>query len=114
SGATWDTHWAYVPPQRPEPPATRRAGWGRNPIDQFILARLEREGLQPSSEADKETLLRRVTYDLTGLPPTPGEVDAFLADKSPDAYEKRVDALLQSPHYRERMAMAWLATPRYA
>ena len=67
----------------------------RNPIDQFILARLDREGLQPSPEADKVTLLRRVTYDLTGLPPTPAEVDAFLADRSPDAYEKRVDALLR-------------------
>ena len=78
----------------------------RNPIDQFILARLEREGLQPSPEADKVTLMRRVTYDLTGLPPTPAEVDAFLADKSPDAYEKRVDALLRSPHYGERMAVA--------
>ena len=113
-GAAWDTHWAYTAAKRPEPPATRRAGWARNPIDQFILARLEREGLQPSPEADKETLLRRVTYDLTGLPPTPAEVDAFLADKSPDAYEKRVDALLQSPHYGERMAMAWLDAARYA
>ena len=86
----------------------------RNPIDQFILARLEREGLKPSPEADKATLLRRVTYDLTGLPPTPAEVDAFLADRSPDAYEKRVDALLQSPHYGERMAMPWLDAARYA
>jgi uncharacterized protein DUF1553/uncharacterized protein DUF1549/concanavalin A-like lectin/glucanase superfamily protein/cytochrome c len=114
SGAVWDTHWAYAPARRPEPPATRRAGWARNPIDQFVLARLEREGLQPSPEADKETLLRRVTYDLTGLPPTLGEVDAFLADKSPDAYEKRVDALLQSPHYGERMALTWLDAARYA
>jgi hypothetical protein len=113
-GAVWDTHWAYAAAKRPEPPATTRAGWARNPIDQFILARLEREGLAPSPEADKETLLRRVTYDLTGLPPTPGEVDAFLADKAPDAYEKRVDALLQSPHYGERMAMAWLDAARYA
>ena len=101
-------------PHAPSRPATKRAGWARNPIDQFILARLEREGLQPSPEADKETLLRRVTYDLTGLPPTPAEVDAFLADKSPDAYEKRVDALLQSPHYGERMAMGWLDAARYA
>ncbi len=114
SGAAWDTHWAYTAARRPEPPSTRRSGWARNPIDQFILARLEREGLQPSPEADRETLLRRVTYDLTGLPPTLAEVDAFLADRSPDAYEKRVDALLQSPHYGERMALAWLDAARYA
>ena len=114
TGAPWDTHWAYVPPKHPDPPATRRAGWARNPIDQFILARLEREGLQPSPEADKTTLLRRVTYDLTGLPPTPADIDAFLADKAPDAYEKRVDALLQSPHYGERLAMGWLDAARYA
>ena len=114
SGAQWDTHWAYTPATRPELPATMRSVWVRNPIDQFILARLEREGLQPSPDADKETLLRRVTYDLTGLPPTPAEVDAFLADKLPDAYEKRVDALLQSPHYGERMALVWLDAARYA
>jgi hypothetical protein len=114
SGAAWDTHWAYTPARRQEPPATKRTGWARNPIDRFILARLEREGLQPSPEADQETLLRRVTYDLTGLPPAPAEVDAFLADRSPDAYEKRVDALLQSPHYGERMAMSWLDASRYA
>jgi hypothetical protein len=114
AGAPWDTHWAYVPAKRPDPPVTKRTGWTRNPIDQFILARLEREGLQPSPEADKETLLRRVTYDLTGLPPTPAEVDTFLADKAPDAYERRVDALLQSPHYGERLAMGWLDAARYA
>jgi hypothetical protein len=114
SGAAWDTHWAYTPAKRQEPPATKRSGWARHPIDQFILARLEREGLQPSPEADKETLLRRVTYDLTGLPPTIAEVDAFLADRSPDAYERRVDALLRSPHHGERMALAWLDAARYA
>ena len=113
-GAKWDTHWAYVPPKRSEPPSTRSPQWVRNPIDQFVRARLEREGLEPSPEADKEALLRRVTYDLTGLPPTPAEVDAFLADRSPDAYEKRVDGLLQSPHYGERMAMPWLDASRYA
>ena len=104
-------------PTAPVGPSRRRrrdaAGRAR-PIDRFILARLEREGLKPSPEADKVTLLRRVTYDLTGLPPTPAEVDAFLADKSPDAYEKRVDALLQSPRYGERMAMPWLDAARYA
>ena len=82
-GAKWDTHWAYTAAVRSTPPAPSRADWIRNPIDQFILARLDREGLKPSPEADKETLLRRVTYDLTGLPPTPAEVDAFLADRSP-------------------------------
>ena len=113
-GAKWDAHWAYVPPTRPELPAVRAIPWVRNPIDRFILARLEREGLAPSPEADRTTLLRRVTYDLTGLPPTPAEVDAFLADRAPDAYEKRVDALLSSPHYGERMAMPWLDAARYA
>ncbi len=113
-GARWDTHWAYTAPSRPELPAVRQPQWVRNPIDQFILARLEREGLEPSREADKPTLLRRLSYDLTGLPPTPAEVDAFLADKSPDAYEKRVDALLASAHYGERMAMPWLDAARYA
>jgi hypothetical protein len=113
-GAKWDTHWAYTPPQQPQPPKVAGADWVRNPIDQFILARLERERLKPSPEADKATLLRRVTYDLTGLPPTPAEVDSFLADRSPDAYEKRVDALLQSPRYGERMAVMWLDAARYA
>jgi len=113
-GAKWDSHWAFIAPKRPEPPAVREAQWVRNPIDRFILARLEREGLKPSPEADKVTLLRRVSYDLTGLPPTPAEVDAFVADRSPDAYEKRVDALLQSPRYGERMAIPWLDTARYA
>jgi hypothetical protein len=112
-GAKWSTHWAYAAPKRPDLPAVRRAAWARNPIDQFILARLEREGLQPSGEADKATLLRRVTYDLTGLPPTPAEVDAFVNDRSPDAYERRVDALLASPRYGERMAMPWLDAARY-
>jgi hypothetical protein len=113
-GAKWDTHWAYVPPKRPELPTVVQSSWVRNPIDQFILARLEREGLKPSPEADKATLLRRVSYDLTGLPPAPAEVDAFLADNSPDAYEKQVDRLLHSPHYGERMAMPWLDAARYA
>ena len=113
-GAKWDTHWAYVAPKRPELPAVSQMSWVRNPIDQFILARLEREGLKPSPEVDKETLLRRVSYDLTGLPPTLAEMDAFLSDSSPDAYEKQVDRLLQSPHYGERMAMPWLDAARYA
>ena len=113
-GAKWDTHWAYVPPTRPELPSVSQTSWVRNPIDQFILARLEREGLKPSPEADKQTLLRRLSYDLTGLPPTPAETDAFLADSSPDGYEKQVDRLLRSSHYGERMAMPWLDASRYA
>jgi mono/diheme cytochrome c family protein len=115
-GAKWDTHWAFMAPKRPEPPVitSGQARWVRNPIDRFILARLEREGLKPSPEADKTSLLRRLTYDLTGLPPTPEAVDSFLADQSPDAYEKRVDELLQSPRYGERMAMPWLDAARYA
>ena len=92
----------------------QRVSWVRNPIDNFVLARLENEGLKPSPEAAKATLLRRVTLDLTGLPPTLEELDSFLADQSPDAYEKRVDALLKSPHYGERMAMHWLDLARYA
>jgi hypothetical protein len=113
-GAKWDRHWAYVPPTRPELPGVRQTSWVRNPIDQFILARLEREGLEPSPQPAKEVLLRRLTYDLTGLPPTPPEIDAFVADPSPDAYEKQVDRLLHSPHYGERMAMPWLDASRYA
>ncbi len=107
-------HWAYVAPERPELPAVRTAGWARTPIDRFVLARLERETLAPSREADKSTLLRRVTLDLTGLPPAPEEHDAFLADAAPDAYEKVVDRLLASPRYGERWARPWLDLARYA
>ena len=113
-GAKWETHWAYLPPKRPEPPAVMTPSWVRNAIDNFVLARLEREGLKPSPAADKVTLLRRVTLDLTGLPPTPEEIGSFLKDDSPDAYEKRVDQLLGSRHYGERMAMQWLDLARYA
>jgi Protein of unknown function (DUF1553)/Protein of unknown function (DUF1549)/Concanavalin A-like lectin/glucanases superfamily/Planctomycete cytochrome C len=113
-GANWTEHWAFVAPKRPEFPAVKDATWVRNPIDTFILARLEKEGLKPSPEADKTTLIRRVTLDLTGLPPTTKEIDDFLADKSPNAYEKLVDRLLASPHYGERFAMYWLDIARYA
>jgi hypothetical protein len=113
-GAQWNEHWAFITPVRPELPAVKNTAWSRNAIDHFILARLEKEGLQPSAEADKTTLLRRVTFDLTGLPPTLAEIEAFLADKAPDAYEKVVDRLLNSPHYGERMAMPWLDLSRYA
>ncbi len=113
-GAKWQTHWAFTAPQRAAVPAAKEASWVRNPIDNFVLARLDQEGLHHSAEADKATLLRRVTYDLTGLPPTPAELTSFLADKAPDAYEKRVDSLLQSPRYGERMAIQWLDLARYA
>src|SRR5262249_44796853 len=113
-GARWNEHWAFVPPKRLEIPKVENGAWVRNPIDNFILARLEKEGLKPSPEADKTTLLRRVHLDLTGLPPTLADIDAFLADKAPDAYEKVVDKLLASPRYGERMAMSWLDLARYA
>ncbi|MCX6622575.1 MAG: DUF1549 domain-containing protein, partial [Acidobacteria bacterium] len=113
-GAKWETHWAYAPPKRAETPKVSKPGWVRNPVDAFILARLDKEALKPSPEAGRATLIRRVTYDLTGLPPAPAEVDAFLKDKSPAAYEKVVDRLLASPHYGERMAMQWLDFARYA
>ena len=112
--AQHEPHWSFVGPVRPDPPPVKAAAWVRNPIDAFILERLEREGLAPSPVADRATLLRRVTFDLTGLPPTPAEVDAFLADKSPDAYEKVVDRLLASSRYGERMAVHWLAAARYS
>jgi len=107
-------HWAFVAPVRPAVPSVRNASWVRNPIDAFVLAKLESEGLQPSPEADRVTLLRRVSLDLTGLPPTPAEVDAFVQDKSPNAYEKQVDRLLASPHYGEKWARHWLDGSRYA
>jgi mono/diheme cytochrome c family protein len=109
-----ETHWSYVKPKRPALPAVRNAGWVRNAIDAFVLARLEKEGLAPAKRASKETLLRRLSLDLTGLPPTPAEVDAFLADTAENAYEKVVDRLLASPHYGERWARPWLDWARYA
>jgi hypothetical protein len=112
-GAEWKQHWSFIKPERPPLPELKKNRWPRNPIDHFILARLEKEKLRPSDEADKPTLLRRVTFDLTGLPPTPAEVDAFLADKRPDAYERVVDRLLQSPRYGEHEARYWLDTVRY-
>src|SRR5207249_287224 len=98
-GARWDDHWSFVKPVRPPLPAVRNPAWPRNPIDHFVLSKLEAEGLAPSSEADRATLIRRVSFDLTGLPPTLEELGAFLADRGPDAYEKLVDRLLASPHY---------------
>jgi hypothetical protein len=113
-GAAYQRHWSLIAPERPELPKVRDSAWPRNAIDAFVLARLEKEGLQPSPGAPKHTLLRRVTLDLTGLPPTRQDLDAFLADLSADAYEKAVDRLLASPHYGERMAMVWLDQARYA
>ena len=113
-GAPFSEHWAFIPPVAPPLPKVHRSSWPKNQIDYFILARLEEEGLKPSKEADKLTLIRRVTLDLTGLPPTLAEVDAFVRDKSPNAYEKVVDRLLHSPHYGERMALEWLDAARFA
>ena len=107
-------HWAYLKPVRPKVPKTSNPTWIRNPIDAFVLSRLDKEGLKPSPQAEKVTLIRRLTLDLTGLPPTPQEVDAFIGDHSPNAYEKVVDRLFASPHYGERMALPWLDAARYA
>ncbi|MEQ8839118.1 MAG: DUF1549 and DUF1553 domain-containing protein, partial [Lacipirellulaceae bacterium] len=112
-GASWEPHWSLIPPSRPEPPSVQTSNWVRNEIDHFILARLEAEELKPAEPADRETLLRRVTFDLTGLPPTLQEIDAFVKDDSPDAYEKVVDRLLASPQYGEHMARFWLDAARY-
>ena len=113
-GAEYTPHWAFTRPQAVAPPAVRQKEWGRTPIDAFILAKLEAAKLTPSPEADRATLIRRVTLDLTGLLPTPKEVEDFLADTSPTAYEKVVDRLLASPHYGERQARHWLDLARYA
>ena len=114
AGAPFATHWAFLPAQRPPVPPVKRGDWPRSDLDRFVLARLEAEGLEPAPEADRATWLRRVTLDLTGLPPTPEEVAAFLADTTPAAHEGVVDRLLVSPRYAERMAMQWLDVARYA
>jgi hypothetical protein len=113
-GAQYQKHWAFVAPKRPELPMVKDAAWPRNGIDRFVLSRLEKEGLQPSAEADRFTLARRVTLDLTGLPPTIEAVDAFVGDSSPEAYEKFVDRVLKSPAFGERWAQVWLDLARYA
>jgi Protein of unknown function (DUF1549)/Protein of unknown function (DUF1553) len=107
-------HWSFKPPVRPKTPAVSDSAWVRNPIDAFILARLDKAGLKPSPAADRATLLRRVTFDLTGLPPTPRELDDFLNDKHPDAYARVVERLLASPHYGERWGQHWLDVVRFA
>ena len=120
AGAKWPQdfkegkHWAYLPPVQAPLPEVSLKTWPKNEVDRFILARLEREGLRPSPEAERATLIRRVTLDLTGLPPKPEEVQAFLADKTPQAYEKLVDRLLASPQFGERWARPWLDLARYA
>ena len=112
-GANWEEHWAFTTPVRPTPPAVKNKDWGRNPIDAFILSRLEKEGLTPASEADKRTLIRRLSFDLTGLPPTREEIHQFLADDSPDAYEKLIDTFMAKPEYGEHLARFWLDVARY-
>jgi len=112
-GADWREHWAFLPPVEPELPLVKNQRWPRTPMDHFVLARLEQIGLKPSSDADRQTLIRRVTFDLTGLPPTLEEIDAFLADESPQAYEQLVNRLLQSPRFGEHMARFWLDVVRF-
>ena len=107
-------HWAFIPPTRPAVPDVERADWARNPIDAFVMAGLEEFGLEPAPEADRATLLRRLSFDLIGLPPTPEEIDKFLRDDSSGAYERQVDRLLASPGYGERQAQHWLDLARYA
>jgi cytochrome c553 len=111
---TRSDHWSFQPIARPAVPAVKNAGWVRNPIDAFILARLEKDGLTPSPAADRATLIRRLSLDLLGLPPSPAEVDDFLRDTRPDAYERLIDRLLASPHYGERWGRHWLDAARYA
>ncbi len=113
-GGEYQEHWAFVAPVRPAIPAVSDPAWPKNDVDRFVLANLDANGLKPTAEADRPTLIRRASLDLTGLPPTPAEVDAFVADKSPDAYEKVVDRLLASPRYGEQMAVNWLDYARYA
>jgi hypothetical protein len=112
-GAPYEPHWSFIAPKRPALPPVKNAAWVRNPIDRFVLARLEKEGLTPAPEADRRTLARRVALDLTGLPPEPKDVEAFAADTSPDAYEKLVDRYLADPRYGEHRARYWLDAARY-
>ena len=112
-GAEWEGHWAFVAPKRPSLAKVQRRAWPRNPIDFFTLARMETNGLEPSREADRQTLIRRVCLDLTGLPPSPRMVERFVSDTDPGAYEKLVDSLLASERYGERMTLAWMDAARY-
>jgi hypothetical protein len=112
-GASWKEHWSFIPPVKRELPQVSNKDWCRSPIDHFVLRRLDDEGLQPGPRASKETLIRRATLDLTGIPPTLAEVDAFLNDSSEEAYAKVVDRLLKSERYGEHMAKYWLDAARY-
>ncbi len=113
-GGHFQGHWAFIPPQSIQPPRVEQDPWTKNPIDQFVLKRLRQEGLQPSPSASRETLARRITLDLTGLPPTTGEVDAFIADDTDGNVERLIDRLMHSPRYGEQMALPWLEASRYA
>ena len=114
SGAAWREHWSFIPPEPPPLPKVKDTRWPRNEIDRFVLAGMESAGLKPNPEADRATLVRRLSFDLTGLPPTVEEVDAFLSDRKPEAYERLVERLLASPHHGERMAANWLDLARFA
>ncbi|HEV3256952.1 MAG TPA: DUF1553 domain-containing protein [Gemmataceae bacterium] len=113
-GAEYQLHWAFIAPRRPRPPVVKDSAWARNPIDQFILSQLEQHGLRPAPEADRRTLARRVSLDLTGLPPVPADVEAFVRDPAPDAYERFVGKLLASPYWGEHRGRFWLDAARYA
>ena len=113
-GARFEEHWAWRSVVEVDPPTVNDEAWLRNPIDRFILSKLEANGIAPSPEADRSTLIKRLFYDLTGLPPSPAEVDAFLADESSDAYETLVDRLMASEHFGERWGRHWLDKARYA
>ena len=113
-GAEYEPHWAFVGPERPEPPEVRREEWVRNPIDRFVLAELEERGWEPSGMAERAALARRLHLDLVGFPPTAGQLEEYLNDVSSDAYERMVDRLLASPHYGERWARLWMDLARYA
>jgi len=113
-GAKYESHWAFEAPKKEPLPDAMFSGWSDSPIDRFVGERLKEEGLSPNDQADRRALIRRLSFDLTGLPPTLQEIDTFLDDHSPDAYESLVDRLLESPHYGERMALYWMDQARYA
>ncbi len=113
-GATWKEHWSFVPPSRASLPAVKKKDWVRNPVDAFVLAKLEAAGLEPAPEAERRALIRRLSLDLTGLPPAPAEVEQFVNDSSPQAYEKLVDRMMASKHWGEHRGRYWLDAARYA
>ena len=113
-GAPWDDHWSFLPPAKGAVPAVMQQDWTRNAVDHFVLAGLESAGLTPAGDANPEQLIRRLSFDLTGLPPTLSEIDQYLADTGPGSYERLVDRLLASPAFGERVASIWLDVPRYS